>query len=282
MPRLTRIDAPLFDLKKTLESGQAFQWVPQGGGYVGVIGSKPVYVEQEGASLRVTRGCEDLAVHYFALDHPLEEIYATFPDDPAMRESVEWCRGVRILRQPEWECLGTFITSSMKQVKHIQQMSHALRRRFGEPVGEGFHAYPAPERLAAATEEELRACGLGFRARGLGETARAVAEGAVDLKAIHALPDEEALAALCRLPGVGPKIANCVLLFAYERVRAFPIDVWIERVLRHHYFRRKRKITPRRLQEFAAGYFGPYGGYAQQYLFHHARNLPRSVWKTGR
>jgi N-glycosylase/DNA lyase len=287
MKRLSRIDAPLFDLQRTLESGQVFQWVPKGAGFSGVIGSTPVYVEQTGEQLKVTSGAEALVTRYFALDHPLEAIYATFPTDPAMTDALAGCRGIRIIRQPIWECLGTFITSSMKQVKHIQQMSHALRRRFGEPVGEttgegvgvGFFAYPTPERLAAATEEALRDCGLGFRAKGLLGTARAVAQGVVDLEAIRTLPDDEALAELCRLPGVGPKIANCVLLFAYERVKAFPIDVWIERVLRHHYFPRKRKVTQQQLQDFSAKYFGPYGGYAQQYLFHHARTLPRSVWK---
>ncbi len=291
--RLSEIDAPLFDLRRTLESGQVFQWLPeeegQGSGdaaFRGVIGATPVTVKQEGARLRVTPGAEALVSRYFALDHPLEAIYATFPADPAMTEALAACRGVRIIRQPLWECLATFITSSMKQVRHIEQMSHALRRRFGEPAGEeGLFAYPAPERLAAASEEALRECGLGFRAPGLLGTARAVAEGKIDLEAIRALPDEAALAVLCRLPGVGPKIANCVLLFAYERVRAFPIDVWIERVLRHHYFAdfpRKRAVTPRRLREFCASYFGPYGGYAQQYLFHHARRQPRSLWRAAR
>ncbi len=282
MKRFSLVDATVFDLQRTLESGQVFQWVPEGAGFAGVIGSTPVYVEQAGSQLKVTRGAEALVTRYFALDHPLETIYATFPNDPAMAEALAACRGVRIIRQPLWECLGTFITSSMKQVKHIQQMSHALRRRFGEPVGGGFFAYPTPEQLAAANEEALRDCGLGFRAKSLLGTARAVAEGEADLEAIRDLPDDAALAELCRLPGVGPKIANCVLLFAYERVKAFPIDVWIERVLRHHYFRRKRAVTPRRLAEFSATYFGPYGGYAQQYLFHHARNLPRSVWKQSR
>jgi len=105
-----------------------------------------------------------------------------------------------------------------------------------------------------------------------------IAEGKVELEAIRRLDDAEALEALCQLPGVGAKIANCALLFGYERVRAFPIDVWIERVLRQIYFPRKRKVTVKQLVEFSAEYFGPYGGYAQQYLFHHARKQPRSRW----
>ena len=89
--------------------------------------------------------------------------------------------------------------------------------------------------------------------------------------------DEAALADLCKLPGVGEKVANCVLLFAYGRLRAFPIDVWIERVLREMYFKGKRKVTVEKLKRFSSEYFGPYGGYAQQYLFHHARKTYRSA-----
>jgi N-glycosylase/DNA lyase len=98
-----------------------------------------------------------------------------------------------------------------------------------------------------------------------------IASGEVDLERVATLPDDEARAELCRLPGVGEKVANCALLFGFGRMKAFPIDVWIERVLRQLYFQRKRKITVRRLREFSATYFGEYGGYAQQYLFHHAR-----------
>ena len=274
------IPAPVFDLKRTLESGQVFHWTPcskPGAGevarFVGLIGNVPVRVEQQENELRVPSGTEALATRYFALDHPLDEIYATFPLDPPMQAALAFCRGVRLIRQPVWECLATFITSSMKQVKHIQQMSHALRQRFGQSVefgSEVLHAYPEAAVLARACEADLRCCGLGFRAKNLLGAARMVAGGEIDLEAIRALPDTVALQELCRLPGVGPKVANCVLLFAYERARAFPIDVWIERVLRERYFLKKR-VTGKRLEEFVANYFGPHGGYAQQYLFHHAR-----------
>lgn len=274
MPRLAPLPAPQFNLRQTLESGQVFHWLDDGaGGYRGLIGARPVRVRQQGGELWVTPGAEAAAARYFALDHDLEAIYASFPTDPAMTDALAFCRGLRIIRQPLWECVATFLTSSMKQVAHIRQMSLALRRRFGRPTrgGEDPAVYPAPEILARATEADLRACGLGFRAKNLLQTARLVAEGAVDLEAIRTMDDAAALAELCRLPGVGPKIANCALLFAYERLGAFPIDVWIERVLRQLYFKGKRNVTARRLQEFAARTFGPYGGYAQQYLFHHAR-----------
>ena len=195
-----------------------------------------------------------------------------------MAAALEYCRGLRVIRQPAWECLATFITSSMKQVAHIAQISHVLRRRFGRRLDLGgleMFAYPAAERMAERSEAELRECALGYRAGNLLKTARMIAEGTVELEAIRALPDEEARAELMRFPGVGEKVANCVLLFAYERVRAFPIDVWIERVLREAYFKGKRKVTAKRLRDFSRKYFGEFGGYAQQYLFHHARSQKR-------
>lgn len=168
----------------------------------------------------------------------------------------------------------------MKQVVHIRQMSLAIRKTFGEPVffpGFDLFSYPSPERLAVACEQELRDCKLGFRAKNLLGAARAVASGKVDLERIGAMDDDEALAELRKLPGVGEKVANCVLLFAYGRLGAFPIDVWIERVLREIYFKGKRKVPTKRLKLFSREYFGPYGGYAQQYLFHHARKTWRKT-----
>jgi len=132
--------------------------------------------------------------------------------------------------------------------------------------------------LGGLTEKDLRDCGLGYRAKNLLATAERVASGEADLKSWRALPDDDLRAKLCALPGVGPKVANCVMLFAYERLRAFPIDVWIERVLLQKYFPPRRRLTARQLQEFTAKHFGENGGYAQQYLFHHARKTtPRRL-----
>jgi N-glycosylase/DNA lyase len=272
--KTTRIEAPDFDLAKTLDSGQVFHWERCEAGFVGTVGRAPVYVEAKGTDLLVTGVSEKVARDYFALDHPLQKICAGFPRDPAMAAASEFCRGLRILRQPLWECLASFITSSMKQVAHIRQMSRALRERFGERHTLGqvqLYSFPDASRIAELTEQQLRACGLGYRAKNLLATAQRVSSGKAKLQLWRELADDELRARLCELPGVGAKIANCVMLFAYERLRAFPIDVWIERVLREKYFPRRRKITAAKLREFCDGYFGEHGGYAQQYLFHHAR-----------
>jgi N-glycosylase/DNA lyase len=281
---LTKIPAPDFDLAMTLDSGQVFHWEKSGHGFVGTIGEQAVYVEQGRNSLLSSCG-KQLAGHYFALDHPLAEICASFPNDLTMNAARKFCRGLRIIRQPKWECLATFICSSMKQVAHIRQISKKLRERFGEPRNVGdwvIHTFPSAERIAASSENELRKCALGYRAKNLLATARLIARGDVDLEKMSILSDVDLRARLCELPGVGAKVANCVMLFAYERLRAFPIDVWIERVLREKYFPRERRLNAARLRAFTEKYFGEHGGYAQQYLFHHARMSKTKIERKSR
>ena len=296
--KLIQIPAPDFDLKKTLDSGQVFHWEKVGDGFLGTIGEEPIYVEQRGDLLRIRSRKLDrlkrssfggseieesrvraIIAHYFALDHPLAEICGSFPNDPVMNAAKEFCGGLRIIRQPKWECLAMFICSSMKQVAHIRQISRKLREHFGQERkidNYSVHTFPSTQRLAQSSEKELRECALGYRAKNLLGTARAVSSGEAGLKAWSALSDVDLQKRLCQLPGVGAKVANCVMLFAYERLRAFPIDVWIERVLKERYFPRARKLNATRLRTFTQKYFGEQGGYAQQYLFHHARIARRN------
>lgn len=265
-----RIRATDFDLRMTLESGQVFHWLPDGDGWVGLIGNCEVRAEQRGESLMIRGTTPDVAARYFALDHPLRTIYRRFPKDSFSLAARKACAGTRIIRQPHWECLATFITSSMKQVAHIRQMSFAIRERWGDRVqGSRFRMYPKPERLAGATEAGLRACGLGFRAKNLLGAAQWIADGRMDLDAVAKLPTPAARDVLCRLPGVGKKVANCALLFAFERLDVVPIDVWIGRVLRAMHG--GSKLTAAELDAFCADRFGDYAGYVQQYLFHYAR-----------
>lgn len=268
-----------FDLAATLDSGQVFHWHREGEGFVGTVGDVVVRLRQpDGGTLCVSGGHGALARSYLGLEHDLAAIRRTLPKrDKALRRALEFAPGLRIMCQPKWECLASFITSSLKQVPHIRKMSLSLRERFGRRLevtedGLALHAYPTPEALAAAGEGALRECGLGYRAKFLHRSASLIAAGEVELEGLAALDDEAARSALCALPGVGEKIANCVLLFAYGRLGAFPIDVWIVRALRELYFADAAvEVTSKQLREFAQVHFGPYRGYAQQWLFHHAR-----------
>lgn len=263
----------MINLRATLDCGQVFHWCERADGtWDGLIGSRHVVVRQSGCELEIVKGDVEIVRNYFALDHDLDSIYGSFPRDATMLAALDFCRGLRIIRQPTWECLATFVTSSMKQVAHIRQMSFALRARYGNLVrGTDVRSYPAPEALATAGEAGLRSCGLGFRAKNLHATARRVASGEADLEAWRSLDDAGLADALCTLPGVGRKVANCVMLFAYGRLSAFPVDTWIARIMRRHYWRGRGKIAPAVLGQKMARKFGPHAGYAQQYLFHHAR-----------
>lgn len=263
----------------TLTSGQVFHWHQHDAGWIGLIGSSAVYVEQPAQnpeSLLISPGASELVSHYFSLDHCMDEIYASFPEEPAAKLALKACLGLRIIRQPLWECLATSITSAMKQVSHVRTMSLYLRDHFGEAVdglfGMKLNAYPTPRALAELSVDQLRDVGLGWRAENLRETARRIASGEFDLEALRALDNASVHRALCTLPGVGPKVGNCVLLFGYERLDAIPIDVWIKRVLENNYFANtKRKVGMKEMQRFSEAHFGTFGGYVQQYLFHHAR-----------
>jgi N-glycosylase/DNA lyase len=268
-----------YDLALTLASGQAFRWRRSGDAWNGVIGSRWVSLRQEPDGIHAEMATSEKdwhwLRHYLQVEVDLEQILTTFPDDPPMRDSMTACRGLRLLRQEPWECLASFICSSTKQIVQIEQIVGLLCRRFGQvlPVPPGLDSawtFPTAERLAVASEAELRACKLGFRAPYLLGAARKVAAGEVDLTRLGEWPLEEARAALLTLPGVGIKIADCVLLFAYGFQQAFPVDVWIIKALQQLYFPKHRAKLPR-LRRFSQTHFGPYSGYAQQYLFHYMR-----------
>lgn len=267
------------NLDLTLQSGQVFHWQQNPDrSWSGCIGERLARIHEEAGELVVDDGDVELINSYLALDHPLEKIYAAFPSDALSQQSLTHCRGLRIIRQPRWECLATFITSSMKQVAHIRSMSLAIRDRFGKAVpGCPVAAYPGFQTLAQVRVGDLLACGLGYRAENLLKTAQILTDGKLDLEGIAKLPTKELRQLLMTLPGVGVKVANCVLLFAYERLDAVPIDVWIHRILME--MRKGRKGTPDQMARYAQKRLGSYAGYVQQYLFHSARTTRKRVVK---
>ncbi len=268
-----------YDLAATLASGQVFRWRPIESGWAGVVGSHWVRLEQaqngiaaEGA--QAVPDWEWLST-YLQTEVHLGSVLKTFPDDAPMRAAVSACRGLRLLRQDPWECLASFILSSTKQIVQIQQVVAGVCACFGPPVAvppghPPESGFPSASRLAEATEKELRACKMGFRAPYLLAAARKIAGGQLDLRALQDMPMIRARSELMELPGVGRKIADCVLLFAYGFHSAFPVDVWVMKGLRELYFERK-DIKLKQLQCFAETHFGVNAGYAQQYLFHYMR-----------
>jgi N-glycosylase/DNA lyase len=274
-----------FDLDATLSSGQAFCWRRGADeNWRGWIGDRPCVAGLDGGRLFVHGGglTESGVERYFGLDVSMEKIFASFPaNDPWLARARLFAPGLRILRQEPWETLCNFICSSLKQIVQIAQINHDLRVAFGPKLRPGEHVFPSAAQLARVSEAELRACRLGFRARHLFVAARQIAAGEISLDHVATLPTPAAREELMRVRGVGEKVANCVLLFAYGRLEAFPIDVWVERVLRRLYFRRGSRVKPGTLRLFSERHFGPNGGYAQQFLFHWIRNDPTALEDAG-
>jgi N-glycosylase/DNA lyase len=271
-----------YDLSATLASGQVFRWRLQDRWWAGVIGTHWVRLRSDPSSITAETAEPitdwDWLADYLQLRLDLSAVMRSFPDDEPMRAAVDACRGLRLLRQDPWECLASFILSSTKQIVQIRQITSLLCERYGEPLSAvpgwpAAFAFPSPARLARVTQAELRACKMGFRAPYLLATASLIAGGQFELARLHPLPVEVARAELMKLPGVGRKIADCVLLFAYGFESAFPVDVWVTKALRQLYFPR-RKVSLQHLHRFAATHFGPRAGYAQQYLFHYMRTRP--------
>ena len=281
-----------YDLAATLDSGQVFRWRQNGDSWEGIVGKHFVRLTQAHGGIYAETASPvadwQWLCDFLRTETDLAAVLETFPQDEPMQRAVAACRGLRVLRQDPWECLASFILSSTKQIVQIRQIVSLLCERFGEPICSGGlrpptditqsavidrrynFSFPTPQRLAAATEVELRACKMGFRAPHLLAAARQIAEGKLVLENVRSLPLAEARAELMKLRGVGGKIADCVLLFGYGFDSAFPVDVWVERALQQLYFPRRR-AGENRLRHFAATHFGPHAGYAQQYLFHYMR-----------
>jgi N-glycosylase/DNA lyase len=288
------LDAGEYHLAATLDSGQAFRWVRRAdGAWEGVIGRRWVEISDIGGGRLEVGAQEDPGDWgwlraYLGVDDDPVAIARTFPPDPQLREAVSAFPGLRVLRQDPWECLASFILSSTKRIVQIRQVVGMLCERFGEVVDvpsghHPEHSFPKAAALASAGEDALRGCRMGFRARYLHATAVRVASGALDPDRLSRLGLPLARAELMACPGVGRKIADCVLLFSCGYPAAFPVDVWVLRALRELYFPTRRP-NPARLLAFSESHFGPYGGHAQQHLFHYFRTRsvrPASVRRTG-
>ena len=278
-----------FDLAGSLESGQAHRWKKLGDGwYSGVLGSHLVHIRQQDGGVEyqladATGRIDDADFtgelgSYFRLDDPIDDIYADICRDRRVATMVERYPGLRILRQEPWECTVAFICSATSNIPRIHQNMEAMADSLGEPLnldGEVRHTFPSAKRLSDAGEGFLRELGLGFRAPYVIAAANMVRAGALNLDELTRLPYGEAKGRLMECRGIGAKIADCIAVFALEKLEAFPVDVWVRRALAEWYFPMQKKPPDKAMVEWAQGYFGKYAGYSQQYLFHGRRQEGR-------
>ena len=247
-------------LGQTLDCGQCFRWERlSDGSWCGCAGNRCVHITAENLQQVLA---DEFWAHYFDMERDYDAIREQFCTlDPVLKEAAHYAPEIRILNQDPWEALCSFLLSQCNNIKRIKRLVLRLCQSYGEP-GKLCNSFPHPEKIAALSEENLRDLGCGYRAGYLLGAARSVADGKLDFNRLRGLPLQQARRELMQLDGVGPKVADCVLLYGLHRLEAFPMDVWMKRAM--------KVLFPEKKPED----FGAYAGIAQQYIFNYSRNHP--------
>jgi N-glycosylase/DNA lyase len=291
-------EAKNFDIKQILECGQCFRWEKiSDTDYIIIAFERVIEVTQEGDEVTIHNTNEEdfnnIWIKYFDLERNYDEIKNTLAQDDILKKSVEFGYGIRILNQEKFEILLSFIISARNSIPSIKRTVKKISERFGEKIvykDVEYSTFPTPEKIKAATLEEIQETGASFRSKYLIDTIKRVNEAIevkkdyeahkesyverpeildFDLDYIYKLSDEECHVALQKFMGVGAKVADCVMLFAMEKHSAFPVDVWVKRAMIHFYV--APDLSLNKMRVFARDKFGALSGLAQQYLFYYAR-----------
>ncbi len=272
-------DVTDFDIEQTLECGQCFRFYKIGiKDYIIVAKRKALHISQLNNTITLHNTTieeyEEIWKNYFDLDRDYKKIKdELLKKDNKLSEAIEVKHGVRILNQDFFETLISFIISQNKQIPHIKQIVETISNKYGEPIAQinekTYYSFPEVEKLQKVTIEEFRECKVGFRDAYLIDACKMVYNNEIIVNDLEKATTIEAIKKLTTIKGVGDKIANCVVLFGLSKRDAFPIDVWIKRIMENLYFEKDTKKEE--IMEFAKNQFGEYGGYAQQYLFYYGR-----------
>ncbi|MDD1686617.1 DNA glycosylase [Methanoregula sp.] len=277
MPVITLPLSQPFSLDQTLGCGQVFRWdrAPDGT-WMGIVDSHIIRIRQEGQKLRFSGAPTDFIRHYFSLDVDLAPILASIDNDPVIHTAIAQCQGLRLVRQPPWECTISYICSTNSNIPTIRRRIASLAEQFGQPVesaGGTFYTFPEPSCITCKGHDGLTVCRLGYRQPYVYGTSCTVTDVECWEDTIRRLPHEDARKELMKLHGIGPKAADCILLFAFQKYEAFPVDVWIRRIMQEHYLPELATGAPLTTREydtirtFAREHFGGYCGWAQEYLY---------------
>ena len=275
-----------FKLRDIFECGQCFRWNEQeDGSYVGIWKNNVVCVKQNGNNISFEGVCldgdlETEIIDYFDLNRDYEKIKSTLSKiDDNLKTSINYGEGIRILNQDLWETIISFIISANNNIPRIKGIIERLSKAYGREIKfkeKSYYTFPSPEDLKDVTVEEYRKLGLGFRDIRLYETTKMILDGKIDLKKLQENPNtREVREQLLSLSGVGPKVADCILLFStLKRFEVFPIDVWVRRVMNDLYIKKpdENKVSKREIEKLANEKFGDLAGMAQQYLFYWRRD----------
>lgn len=270
-----------FNLVHIFECGQCFRWnIEEDGSYTGVIKDGVINVKQIGKDFafigNVTGNLEDIVKDYFDLNTDYTKIKDTLSKiDVYLKESIEFGEGIRILNQDLWECIISFIISANNNIPRIKKIIERISCKFGKKIvfeGKDYYTFPTPEQLSNATVQDLRELGLGFRDVRVYNTTKMILERQVDLHRLEKLDNSEKIREeLLKLDGVGPKVADCIMLFStLKRLDVFPIDVWVRRVMNELYIKAEdeTKVNKKEISKIAEEKYKNLAGLAQQYLFY--------------
>ena len=271
-----------FKAKDIFECGQCFRWNEEpDGSYTGIFGHNVLNVKEE-KDIEITGICngniEDICKSYFDLDRNYEEIKETLSlIDDNMKESIKYGEGIRILNQDLWEMIISFIISANNNIPRIKGIIERMSAKYGQEIkfrGTSYYTFPTIDELSQASVKNLKDLGLGFRDRYVYETTKKIKEGKINLENLKQEPTNEVRKQLLTLTGVGPKVADCIMLFStLKRFDVFPVDVWVRRVMNDLYIHNEdeTKVNKKQIQEIARDKFGALEGIAQQYLFYWKR-----------
>lgn len=253
-------------LDPTLGCGQAHRWKKENGIWTGILGNEVIRMKETDEFIEVDGCCsESKILSYLRSDDDLDEIISYIASKDAYVASLsDHCPGLRILRQPKWECLATYLLATNANVKRIGAMVESVCRTFGKEIAPGKYTFPNPKEILDCSDR-ICECKLGFRQDRFVTLAENVESGNINLEEIAEFDYRKTVEYLQKINGVGPKVADCVALFAFDHLEAFPVDTRIAQIME-----KKFGITGnyRTVSGFGMNLFGKYAGYAQEYLYH--------------
>ena len=277
-------DRHIINVENSINSGQVFLWKKNDDDWYGVNGQDILRVDPAGN----IKSYQNIKSDFFRKKDNIDEIIKLISKDKITRKAVKQYLGLRILEQDPFQCLITFITSSNSNIQKIKNSLEKISKKFGTRIefeNQEFFLFPKPEKLANASINEIKNCGVGYRAKFIKDAANKTILKKIDFEYLKKTNYEEAKKEICTITGVGNKVADCVLLFSLNKLESFPLDRWMIRILSKYYsdkFQIETKtITEKQyeiLHQKIVNYFGPYAGYAQQFLFKMERENYEKKW----
>ncbi|MGL4731431.1 MAG: DNA-3-methyladenine glycosylase family protein [Clostridium sp.] len=270
-------DVKNFELKDIFDCGQCFRWnKTKENTYIGVAYNRVIEVEKNGEDVIIhNSNLEDfnkIWCEYFDLSRDYTEIKNELRKDPILLESVEFGAGIRILKQEPFEILISFITSANNRIPMIKRAINNISKAYGNEIkykGETYYSFPTVDELKDVKLDEIENMGVGFRAKYIVDAIEKVYNNVYDLNEIKSLDDDDCHEGLKQFNGVGPKVADCIMLFSMQKYSSFPVDVWVKRAMQHFYL--APDVSLPKIRIFARDKFKNLAGFAQQYLFYYAR-----------